>query len=408
MIHTRYEERSEADLQDLFHSSNWSTMSAEERLAACQEVANRDATSMGMEPVEVVSKPMTGAQYGAYNPNTRQLEVNSYILEDGQLVNDNGDVREAPGSNAETLDTVFHENSHAYDHQLREAVEAQQEGRPYNEDIIAHAQANNIDIDTLRASDQIYIPSGFSYNLQYCEAKAYNAGETKTSEYFEASSARLGEDTEYTAYRENLEYRCGFNEALAEMKDMYDDPNFDKTLNEQISNRYYADGKTEDEFTYGNKESRHAANNIIQSYYGLPPTDKDGNQIALADHSTLVTSATAQNDGTGNKNSMSLHAASNTSAGVMHAADTDDDSSTVAASAPGVSDHAKINDTSSFGDSMSDSAETAGLSGGSSSSPDNASGSSSGSSHEASSSLGSSSDSSSESDNDGDDDCDAM
>ena len=331
MLHTRYEAATEEDLQDLFHSAHWDAMTPAERLDACQEVANRDAASMGMEPVEVVSRPMTGAQYGAYDPNTRQLAINSHVLEEGQLVNRDGQAITAPGANAETLDTVFHENSHAYDQQLREAVEAQQDGLPCNQEIIAHAQANHIDIDTLRASDTLYIPDGCSYDLQYCEAKAFNAGETKTADCFASSTSRLGEDAAYTAYRDNLALRGGFHESLSEMRDVYQDANFDKTLNEQISSRYYADGRQDGDFTYGNPASRQAANSIITSHYGQPLADANGNLIAMGERCELESTATALDDGTGSKNSLALQAntdtAPDTAQGTHTAAAGDDDSS---------------------------------------------------------------------------------
>ena len=68
MIHTQYEQLSDEQLADLFHSSNWNQMNGSQRLAACQEVANRDALAHGMEPREVVADDLRGLDFGAYDP----------------------------------------------------------------------------------------------------------------------------------------------------------------------------------------------------------------------------------------------------------------------------------------------------------------------------------------------------
>ena len=284
MYDTIYANHTNEQMSCLFHSSNWSRLSADEKLAACQEMHNRYADEHGMQRCQLEPKDMNGAEYGAFNPSTSRIELNRSILETGNIVTENGQLIPVPGSNDENLNTVYHESSHAYDMQLKEAAEARiaaesenQNGEAstteasYNEAILRDAQARNIDVDLARASDSIYIsPSSNTlvnnaYVVQDCERRANATGETETDKVFSTANARLGTDAQYTAYRENQAMRSNYDNALSSLKEVTKDENFDKTLNEQTTRLYYND---QEKPVHGTPESRAFAASLVKSTPG--------------------------------------------------------------------------------------------------------------------------------------------
>lgn len=269
MTDTQYRDLSREQLNDLFHSENWDHLSADERLAACQEMHNRYADEHQMERSQVVVQDMQGTNFGAYNPQSRCIELNRSVMETGQIVTADGERIAYSGSNAETLDTLFHESSHAYDHQLGEAVELQQAGEEYNNGIVTDAESRGIDVDLARASDTIYISPSQNpdlYRVQDCEKRAYETGENETAKVFEDSSSRLGEDSGYRDYRERLELNDSYDSSLDNLKEAYRDDNIDQTLNEQTKNLYFNDSNTED--ASGTNASRSAISSELRQTYG--------------------------------------------------------------------------------------------------------------------------------------------
>lgn len=287
MIHTKYESLTDEQLADLFHSSNWNNnMTPDDRLAACQEVVNRDALSQGMVPCEVVPADLRGAEYGYFN-NDGTIQINEHVLNDGQTVDADGNATPVPGSNAETLNTLFHENRHAYDAQLNEAVEDMLAGNAYNHTIIEDAEARGLDIDQIRASDSIYVPYSDNYDLyrvQNSEREAFKAGEEGCAKMFEGSQTRLGADSEYQAYSDRLAATDEYNESMNNLKEVYKDEHFDKTLDEQAKNLYFSDHKMDSEFENGTPESRQAAKSIVENTRGAIFVNMDAQNGYVNEH----------------------------------------------------------------------------------------------------------------------------
>ena len=298
MIHTRFEQLSNEELSDLFHSSKWDKMSGDMRLEACQELANRDALEHGMEPREVVAEDLRGLDFGAYDPSDGKIHLNEHVLANGTVMDQQGNETAYPGSNAESMDTIFHENRHAYDAQLSEAVEAKQQGLTYNQAIIDDAQARGLDIDAVRAGDSIYFSAGANhdlYRVQISERGAYEAGQNGTKASFEGSQARLGTDKGYEAYSERLAYGSdGYEEAMKNLSTVYQDENFDKTLDEQMQNIFYNDQKSDDQFSSGTPMSRSAAQGLIRQTNGGQLAEIKAQYGAANEHYTAQSADTAQ------------------------------------------------------------------------------------------------------------------
>ena len=121
---TRYDTLTQGQLNALFSSAQWSGLSFEERLDACQEVANRYAAEHDVEPCLITHHPMEGSAYGEQFGST--IRLNTYLVRDGQFcthfTDENGNRVEsridALAPNWNTLDTVYHEGTHGIQEQL--------------------------------------------------------------------------------------------------------------------------------------------------------------------------------------------------------------------------------------------------------------------------------------------------
>lgn len=212
---TRYDTLTQGQLHALFSSAQWSGLSFEERLDACQEVANRYAAEHDVEPCLITHHPMEGSAYGEQFGST--IRLNTYLVRDGQFCthffDENGNRVEnridalAPSWN--TLDTVYHEGTHGIQTQLGQ--------------IPGTYITPNMDWDL--------------YRIQGIEKEAYAAGQSRTlqalSDYEQTTGkfdpARLDY---FTSARND-----SFQTALSDAARHYNDPNIEQTLATVIQDR---------------------------------------------------------------------------------------------------------------------------------------------------------------------------
>ena len=212
---TRYDTLTQGQLNALFSSAQWAGLSFEERLDACQEVANRYAAEHDVEPCLITHHPMEGSAYGEQFGST--IRLNTYLVRDGQFcthfTDENGNRVEsridalAPSWN--TLDTVYHEGTHGIQTQLGQ--------------IPGTYITPNMDWDL--------------YRIQGIEKDAYAAGQSRTlqalSDYEQATGkfdpARLDY---FTSARND-----SFQTALSDAARHYNDPNIEQTLATVIQDR---------------------------------------------------------------------------------------------------------------------------------------------------------------------------
>ncbi len=212
---TRYDTLTQGQLHALFSSAQWAGLSFEERLDACQEVANRYAAEHDVEPCLITHHPMEGSAYGEQFGST--IRLNTYLIRDGQFCthffDENGNRVEsridalAPSWN--TLDTVYHEGTHGIQTQLGQ--------------IPGTYITPNMDWDL--------------YRIQGIEKEAYAAGQSRTlqalSDYEQTTGkfdpARLDY---FTSARND-----SFQTALSDAARHYNDPNIEQTLATVIQDR---------------------------------------------------------------------------------------------------------------------------------------------------------------------------
>lgn len=212
---TRYDTLTQGQLNALFSTAQWSGLSFEERLDACQEVANRYAAEHDVEPCLITHHPMEGSAYGEQFGNT--IRLNTYLVRDGQFcthyTDQNGNLcqarinAQAPSWN--TLDTVYHEGTHGIQTQLGQ--------------IPGTYITPNMDWDL--------------YRIQGIEKEAYAAGQSRTlqalADYEQATGKFDPARLDYFASARN----DSFQSALSDAARHYNDPNIEQTLATVIQDR---------------------------------------------------------------------------------------------------------------------------------------------------------------------------
>jgi len=222
---TRYSNLSNNEVNELYRSEVWTELSLNERTDALQELANRSAEALGNEPCEVKLESMSGATYGMYRNG--EIYINESLVEKGVLsVQVDNEITEYPPGdvNAQLMDTVHHENYHAY--QVDVMVGA-----------VEHDNAGEVELWQANDLDANYIDEGSLYPIQSLEKSAFEYGERQTKTSFEEIEATHGEDTGYQNYLEYITNHS-YENALANAQEMYDNENIEATLNEQMMSNY--------------------------------------------------------------------------------------------------------------------------------------------------------------------------
>lgn len=224
---TRYSGLSNTEINMLYRSDTWTNLSCEERLDALQELENRAAEELGNRPCEVCTKKMNGAEYGYYSAG--QIVVNESLVNQGllQYEDKEGNVlMYAPDDvNAQMMDTVYHENYHAYQNDV------------INNRLV-HDNQNEVEI--WRANEDMYISSsdnGILYRIQSQERTAFDYGELQIKVAFEKIEAECGEDAGYQAYLTSL-HEHSYEIALTIARETYNDENIQETLDNYMLESY--------------------------------------------------------------------------------------------------------------------------------------------------------------------------
>lgn len=212
---TQYGQISNQELLSLFGTSSWDKLSFESKMDACQEVENRYAAANQVPPCKVTAEPMLGGSYGYQGAGV--VTLNEHLVRDGQFVtkdlDDRGNVVlvnvDAPASNWNVLDTVFHEGTHG----IQESQERMAET------YISPSQDYDI------------------YRIQQDEKEAFAAGQNNTLQAISIVQQATGQmDPQASAYYDTVRNES-FQAALQNAAAHYNDPNIEATLSQVIYDR---------------------------------------------------------------------------------------------------------------------------------------------------------------------------
>ncbi|MCR4642140.1 MAG: hypothetical protein K5697_08945 [Lachnospiraceae bacterium] len=217
MNKTGYEDLSQVQLHTLFSSGQWSFLSFEDRMNACQEVENRYAAENHVAPCTVVPRQMDGGTYGWQSG--RIICLNESLVKDGcfsvtytdenQLSQTSLVPVEAPNWNV--LDTVYHEGTHGIQESLGMVPDTY------------------VTCDTDRDL----------YRIQKIEKEAYAQGQNRTLQAIGEVERETGlsdpEKGNYVTYIRN----DSFQSSLRDAELRYNDPDIENTLAQVIYDRDY-------------------------------------------------------------------------------------------------------------------------------------------------------------------------
>ncbi len=240
---TQYGNLSNDALYAMFRESTYSRLSESEKLDLLQETVNRDAMErgeLGSPLVQAGSLP--GNVYGKEGNGV--ITVNQDVLMNGiQTVQVNGETFQntVADYNVQALNTVLHENAHAFQDQMNSGTV------PANEHA-AEYQANDFHITAVSYNGNYQLgsqyltgetPGGYYfYYFQPTERDAHKEAEVKTSAILNGISSRYGTERSFQAYAKSLAAN-GYQATEQEAVRMSGNPNFVKDLSQTLQNQFY-------------------------------------------------------------------------------------------------------------------------------------------------------------------------
>ncbi len=235
-------------LYSMFRMSEWSSLSENQKTQLCQEVVNRDCAALGMTSAPTVSfdRSMSSATLGTQSGSSIKLNGSAFL--DGKIERSvNGEVitAEIRDNNMLALQTLFHENQHAYQNQV-----INDEIAPQNEAAAIQYKANDftvsgVDTENGKEKGLQYLygeTSGnagyFMYYFQSTERDAHFIGEKKADYVKEYLSTKYGNEQSFDAYTARIQNN-GYNAMLERAKAEFNNENVEKEINNTLMNNYY-------------------------------------------------------------------------------------------------------------------------------------------------------------------------
>jgi len=226
---TRYSELSNSEVNELYRADTWERLNRNERLDSLQELENRSAELLGNQPCEVHLEQMNGARYGYYHNG--EIYVNESLVKNGEFTvqyDDGTTASYAPAdTNAQLMDTIHHENYHAYQSDVINGI-------------IEHDNVAEVNQWRANWDNDNYISNNDPlYRVQSLEKSAFEHGESLTKVAYDEIETKYGVDTGYRKYLESINEHS-YDNALTEAKVLYDDVNIESALNEKMIQNYHA------------------------------------------------------------------------------------------------------------------------------------------------------------------------
>lgn len=261
---TKYHFRSELELYRLFSYQTWHHLDFNSKMAALQELENRVAKAYGNAPRRVVAQTMrTGYTYGGYSHKDDVIQINRDLIESARLTCEKDGLSISSiknNANAELVDTIFHENYHAYQRDVIDGKIAHPDKRE------AAIWATNLKRDQ-NGNLVHYLSDGIEYRIQSCERTAFREGESGTRRVFGMLEKEYGPDYGYSDYQRNLANNS-YEKQLAYAQACSGNPYFQEDLDEEMLQQYAQNhGLPYVRQSRGKEETDHAAAmNALQDY----------------------------------------------------------------------------------------------------------------------------------------------
>lgn len=252
---TRYGKLSNEDLYSMYRESTFTKLSDDQKLDLLQETVNRDAAERGMVGAPQVTLSDLPASTGGQARNG-VIEINKEMVLSGtQTTTYNGQtqVNKMSDANIQALNVAIHENIHCWQDQVIDetitiddaAKTAEYQSNNFTESAVLQNGSYRMGSQYLKGTT-----SKFCYYLQSTERDAYKGAEEKTNSILQSLSEKFGTEKSFEAYQKGVEL-AGYDAVEKKANEFYQNPSFEKDLNQTLMNQFYGtktqvDPKTED------------------------------------------------------------------------------------------------------------------------------------------------------------------
>lgn len=240
----------------MYREEKWSRMDEYMRQALLQETVNRSAKlngELGAPQVifDDLDPTVAGTQGGGIIRMDRNRFVNDMCVavdRDGNPILDgNGNVitYTLDDANIQALETVLHEDIHAWQDQIIDGtIQAP------NQKLLDEYAANNFDIAFVRLADgtmeagQQYLGGNsknggyYLYYLQSTERDAHRYSEMRTRQIVDQLARKYGDEASFQAYRQNLATN-GYDATLSTAKLYFGTETVEQDINTTLKNQFY-------------------------------------------------------------------------------------------------------------------------------------------------------------------------
>lgn len=242
---TKFSSLSNDALFSMYRGEQWFGMDEGDRQQLLQETVNRVAAARGeVGACRVVFEDLDNGVLGAQSGNTISLNREAFV-NDQRVATYNGVLITEPllDSNMQALETLIHENEHAWQNQC---IDGTIEGNPQ---LTEQYRANDFTVsvtDDANGNPKVgshYLDGSgtngyYLYYFQSTERDAHRFSQLFTDRIMTELEAKYGTEASFEEYRANIQAN-GYEATLKAAKEAFDNENFERDLNNTLMNQYY-------------------------------------------------------------------------------------------------------------------------------------------------------------------------
>jgi hypothetical protein len=242
---TRYGALGNNELYSMYRSAIFDNLNEDEKLDLLQETVNRDALEMGelgtplvqfsSLPAEISGNTIDGIIQLSYDMAVRGIQSFNY---NGQTMEHSLD-----DNNIQSLNTVLHENVHAWQDQLIDGTILTSDDQ-----LLAEYRANDFTHSTVSQNENNCLgsqylmgdtPGGYYfYYFQATERDAYQQAEQKTESILQNIIDNHGSEKSFETYAKGTEIN-GYQAMEQKAMEFFNDSNFVADVNQVLMNQFF-------------------------------------------------------------------------------------------------------------------------------------------------------------------------
>lgn len=285
---TRYGNLSNDQLYAMFRESLYSKLGESEKLDLLQETVNRDALEkgeVGAPEVRFADLPANesgNAANGVINVN-RDMAVNGTqsFEYNGQTIQ-----HSISAYNIQSLNTVLHENIHCFQDQIIDGTITIEDAQK-----TAEYQANSFTSSAVLQDGRYQLGSqyltGETANGYYCyyfqstERDAFFGAEKKTVAILSGLTEKYGTEPSFEAYARSVEI-MGYHATEREAIERFQNPNFERDLNQTLQNQYFGTNVPVDKNTEATVKAE-----MVATYRSLQQQITQANDLSVKEDTKM-------------------------------------------------------------------------------------------------------------------------